>query len=150
MLATIGVKVDGLTVSALKTGSRTVLSTTLANLSGQKVLIGNNVSSHFSANVIQLAQQNEVKFICLPSNATHLMQPLDVAFFGPMKRQWRGVLEAWKRSTTSPSQSLSKDAFPGLLNRLQQQLQTETGRNANLSSGFRATYLHPFNPSKVL
>ncbi|GFO40216.1 pogo transposable element with krab domain [Plakobranchus ocellatus] len=67
-----------------------------------------------------------------------------------MKRQWRDVLEAWKRLTTSPSQSLSKDAFLGLLNRLHQKLKTEIGRNANLIPGFRATGLHPFNPSKVL
>ena len=120
------------------------------HLSGSKVLIGDNLSSHFNASVIRLAQQHDVKFICLPSNATHLIQPLDVAFFGPLKSQWKNILGAWKRSNASMSQALSKDAFPGLLKRLNQQLQTESGKNENLVSGFRATGLYPYNPNKIL
>ena len=38
------------------------------------------------------AQQNDVNFCTLPPNATHLMQPLDVSVFGPMKCQWRNIL----------------------------------------------------------
>jgi len=34
--------------------------------------------------------------IFLPENSTHLMQPLDVAVFGPMKRRWRHLLDQWK------------------------------------------------------
>jgi hypothetical protein len=32
------------------------------------------------------------RFIFLPKNSTHLMQPLDFAIFAPMKRRWREVL----------------------------------------------------------
>ncbi|GFO00958.1 pogo transposable element with krab domain [Plakobranchus ocellatus] len=68
-----------------------------------------------------------------------------------MRRQWRNVLEAWKRSTITVSIYGRFDAFPGFLNCLRQQLQTEAGRNTNLISRFRATGLHrPFNPCKVL
>ena len=134
---TIAVKVDGSISSVLKTGFKTAFYTT-SHLSGSKVLIGDNLSSHFNASVIRLAQQRDVKFICLPSNATHLIQPLDVAFY------------AWKRSNASMSQALSKDAFLGLLKRLNQQLQTESGKNENFVSGFRATGLYPYNPNNIL
>jgi hypothetical protein len=40
--------------------------------------------------------QLHCRFIFLPENSTHLLQPLDVAVFGPMKRRWREVLTAWK------------------------------------------------------
>jgi hypothetical protein len=29
-----------------------------------------------------------------------MLQPLDIAVFGPMKRRWREVLSEWKEETT--------------------------------------------------
>lgn len=60
-------------------------------LSGKKVVISDNLSSHFTSTVLRLAAQHEILFVCLPPNATHLLQPLDVAFYGPLKRHWRKV-----------------------------------------------------------
>lgn len=48
---------------------------------GVKVIIGDNLSSHISLEVLRHCQMNDIKFIALPPNATHLLQPLDVAFF---------------------------------------------------------------------
>ena len=56
-------------------------------LEGRKVLLGDNLASHITPEVIRAAQQNDVYFYTLPPNATHLMQPLDVSLFGPIKRQ---------------------------------------------------------------
>jgi hypothetical protein len=36
------------------------------------------------------------RFIFLPENSTHLLQPLDVSVFAPMKRKWREILSEWK------------------------------------------------------
>jgi hypothetical protein len=55
---------------------------------GKKALIGDNLSSHISVDVLKVCKENNVLFICLPLNATHLCQLLDMAFFGPMKRKW--------------------------------------------------------------
>ena len=79
------------------------------------VLIGDNLSSHFSPDVISLALANNVRFVCLPRNSTHISQPLDVAFFGPLKRQWRKVLDKWKDSNKKKKKNLNKDDFPKLL-----------------------------------
>lgn len=51
-----------------------------------KVLIGDNLSSHMNINVIRTCQENEIKFVGLPPNATDYLQPFGVAFFAPMKR----------------------------------------------------------------
>lgn len=55
---------------------------------GTKVLIGDNLSSHISLDVLRACEENSIKFIALPPNATHLLQPLDVAYFRPMKVKW--------------------------------------------------------------
>lgn len=45
----------------------------------KKALLGDNLCSHLSINVIKLCQDNNIKFVLLPPNSTHLTQPLDVA-----------------------------------------------------------------------
>lgn len=61
-----------------------------------KVLIGDNLAAHLSPLVTELCEAYNIKFVFLPENSTHLMQPLDVSVFAPMKRQWRAVLGRWK------------------------------------------------------
>lgn len=85
---------------------------------GRIALIGDNLSSHFSPEVLQLAKDHNIVFICLPKNATHLCQPLDVAFYGPMKKYWRQILDTWKQSQKRRSQSITKESFPKLLKSL--------------------------------
>jgi len=60
----------------------------LKRLQGKKVVIGDNLSSHISVKVLEFCQQNNITFIALPPNSTHLTQPLDVAYFAPMKIMW--------------------------------------------------------------
>jgi len=66
-------------------------------LNGRKVLIGDNLSSHLSEEVIGACEENNIAFVFLPANSTHLCQPLDVSFFGPMKAAWRPILQQWKK-----------------------------------------------------
>ncbi|KAJ8927327.1 hypothetical protein NQ314_020222 [Rhamnusium bicolor] len=63
---------------------------------GRKILIGDNLSSHLNLEVIIQCELNNVRFIALPPNTTHLLQPLDVAYFRPMKGNWRHILNDWK------------------------------------------------------
>ena len=49
-------------------------------LSGKKVLIGDNLSSHLSPEVVRLCEENNILFKFLVPNATHLVQPIDLAF----------------------------------------------------------------------
>lgn len=116
---------------------------------GVKVIIGDNLSSHINLEVIRLCEENNIKFIALPPNATHLLQPLDVAFFRPMKSHWRHVLSSWKKSLAgSRCTSIPKDQFPTLLGKLMDAL--EAGREQNLKAGFRKTGIFPLNKNEVL
>lgn len=60
-----------------------------SDLSRTKLVIGDNLSSHLSINTLKLCQENNIIFVFLPRIATHLTQPLDLAFFWPMKMEWR-------------------------------------------------------------
>lgn len=55
-------------------------------LNGKKVIIGDNLSSHLSSEILHLSEKHSFDFIFLPQNSTHLTQPLDVAFFRALQR----------------------------------------------------------------
>ncbi|XP_069679968.1 tigger transposable element-derived protein 2-like [Periplaneta americana] len=116
-------------------------------LTGPKVIIGDNLSSHFSVQVIKAANENDVRFLCLPPNCTHLMQPLDVAFFRPLKGHWRKTLAQW-REESGINGNLPKDVFPSLLKATLSAI--EASSPANLISGFRATGIHSLNMYEVI
>lgn len=61
-----------------------------------KAIIGDNLKAHMSAEVIDICNRNNIRFMFLPENSTHLLQPLDVSVFAPMKRRWRQILGDWK------------------------------------------------------
>jgi hypothetical protein len=50
-----------------------------------RVLIGDNLPSHISHEALCLCLENNIRMTFLPSNATHLLQPLDVGIFGSLK-----------------------------------------------------------------
>lgn len=121
----------------------------LKKQNGTKVLIGDNLSSHLNSRVLALCRDYDIKFIALPPHSTHLLQPLDVAFFRPMKGEWRSILTKWKetdegrRVTTVP-----KTIFPRLLKDLMEALSER--QLTNLKAGFKACGIHPLNRNEVV
>lgn len=114
---------------------------------GRKTLIGDNLSSHISPQVIQQCEELNIAFILLPPNAADKLQPLDVSFFAPLKREWRKILESYQQQHPS-STSLNKGVFPLMLNNLIEALGMRS--STNLRSGFRACGIVPLNPQVVL
>lgn len=123
---------------------------------GKVFLIGDNLASHFTERVVRSAAENNVSFICLPKNATHLCQPLDVAFYRPLKGSWRKVLDNWKTTgVATKSKTVTKEAFPGLLKELCINVCSGTGHGDTLTSealiaGFRKCGIMPLNRNEVL
>lgn len=126
-----------------------MLLTFISPITGRKVLIGDNLSSHISLSVLRLCSENNVSFVCLPPNSTHLTQPLDVAFFGPMKKYWRTILTSWRESPEGRHyNTIPKDRFPSLLRGLIGKM-SATSRS-NLQSGFRKCGIYPFDKEQLL
>ncbi|XP_052740496.1 uncharacterized protein LOC128199899 [Bicyclus anynana] len=116
------------------------------NKPGKKVLIGDNLASHINVKIVKYCEQNDIRFVFLPTNSTHITQPLDVCYFGPLKKLWREILLNYKiknpRETT-----IHKGHFPDLLKKLVDKLNVKTH---NIISGFKSTGIVPFNPDKVI
>lgn len=126
----------------------TLLLPKLKRQTGTKVIIGDNLSSHINPDVLQACHENDIKFVCLPPHSTHATQPLDVAFYGPMKRFWRTILTEWKLSSNGKNMTgLPKDHFPHLLAKLVERIKMSPD---NIKSGFQATGISPLNRQKVL
>lgn len=129
---------------------RTVFLTAAKKIEGTKVLFGDNLSSHFDGEVLNLCEKNNIKFCCLPPNSTHICQPLDVAFYGPLKKYWRQTLDSWKMTLKRKGRTLSKDEFPSLLKKLYSKVYPTEETSKNLKAGFEKCGIYPFNPDKVL
>ncbi|KAL0841447.1 hypothetical protein ABMA28_015129 [Loxostege sticticalis] len=115
---------------------------------GKKVLIGDNLSSHLSVEVITLCKEKNIHFVFLPPNSTHLTQPLDVAYFRPMKQAWRQILQKWKMNDGRCLSSIPKGCFPRLLKKMLDLLKPNTEKN--IQSGFRKTGIFPLNVQEVI
>jgi hypothetical protein len=72
-----------------------------------KVLIGDNLAAHLSPVVTELCQKHNVRFIFLPENSTHLLQPLDLAVFSPVKKEWRAVITDWKEEMAAEGKNFA-------------------------------------------
>ena len=66
---------------------------------GKVALIGDNLGSHFSRTVNNKCSEENISFICLPPNATHLCPPLDVSLFRPAKSEWHNILDMWHKES---------------------------------------------------
>jgi len=112
------------------------------------VLISDNLSSHLSVEIISQCQANDIRFVFLPPNSTHITQPLDVAFFRPVKMAWRKILCEWKSRPGNAGSTLAKDEFPALL----KQVEAAVGflNSKNLREGFRACGIYPLDQNVVL
>ena len=82
----------------------------------------------------------------LPTNSTHVFQPLDVAVFAPMKKHWRKVMADWKKQSRS-SKPFPKEIFPILLTKLVNSMQNLPDL---LKSGFQTCGLHPLDRRQIL
>lgn len=85
-------------------------------LEERKVVICDNLSAHFTLQVLQLYKLHNISLVCLPPNSTRLTQPLDVAFFRPLKMSWRKILSDWKETDDGIKHgTIQKQYFPQLL-----------------------------------
>ncbi len=62
---------------------------------GQHILMVNNHDSHERARPIQAAMLNNIVIFTFPSHCTHLVQMLDVCFFGSLKASFKSECKTW-------------------------------------------------------
>lgn len=121
----------------------------LRKLDGKKVILCDNLSSHITVSTLKLCRENKISLVCLPPNSTHLTQPLDVAFFRPMKRAWRQILSEWKDSADGVrNTTIQKQHFPPLLKKMLGIMAPNI--RENLKSGFKKCGIVPLSADPLL
>lgn len=118
-------------------------------MDGRKVIMGDNLSSHFTERVLELCRSYSIEFVCLPPNSTHLLQPLDVAFYAPLKNYWRQILDRYKMKSRKKSASITKEEFPRLLKKLYEEMYGLEVQCKNIVAGFEKCGIFPLNPERV-
>lgn len=109
------------------------------------LVLCDNLASHKAYHIVELCIKHNIRFVLLPPNSTNLCQPLDVAYFRPVKILWRKVLSEWKQKHKG---AIPKDQFPSLLKKVLNKLGSNPAEN--LKSGLRACGIQPFNPEAVI
>lgn len=99
--------------------------------------------SHMSLELSKFCDQNEIILYALPPNATHLLQPADVAVFKPLKEYWRQEVREWQ--TENENKVVTKADFCPIFHKVLQHPNMCT----NMKNGFKACGLYPFNPGTV-
>lgn len=85
--------------------------------------------------------------IALYPNATHLIQPIDVAVFKPLKEAWRRHVQNWRvdKIKNDEPHVLKKKDFAKLLH----EVMGNTINKSILANGFKKCGLFPWNPMEV-
>ncbi|RPB16234.1 CENP-B protein, partial [Morchella conica CCBAS932] len=104
-----------------------------------RLLIFDGFESHLQLEIIEFCLDNKIIPLCLPSHTSHVLQPLDVGVFSPLKKYYRQEISKLR----SP---ITKNNFPNLLALARQKAFSVS----NIQSGFRASGIYPYNPTVVL
>ncbi|KAG6945383.1 hypothetical protein JG687_00017333 [Phytophthora cactorum] len=70
-------------------------------------------SSHYSRSTVELATELQVVLVCLPANATHLFQPLEVAVFASFKGRLRVLVNEFVDEDDHRGYSIDKSMVKG-------------------------------------
>jgi hypothetical protein len=108
-----------------------------------RLLILDGHESHHSTEFELYCQQNNIITLCMPSHSSHLLQPLDVGCFGPLKRAYGRQVEDLMRMHIN---HVSKVEF--LCSFREAFFASITERN--IQGGFAGSGLVPYDPDKVL
>jgi hypothetical protein len=108
-----------------------------------RLLIVDGHESHCSLDFQDYCKENKIIALCMPPHSSHLLQPLDVACFSPLKRCYGDGISALARSRIH---HISKETFLPAFKAAYELTFTEE----NARAGFRGAGLVPFNPEAVL
>jgi len=108
-----------------------------------RLLIIDGHESHDSIEFQQYCKDNKIITLCMPPHSSHLLQPLDVGCFSPLKKAYGRQVEDLMRNHINHITKLEflpcfKGAFFASITK------------SNIQGGFRGAGLVPFNPDAVL
>ncbi|XP_025406548.1 uncharacterized protein LOC112680606 [Sipha flava] len=109
-----------------------------ANIKRPVIVFLDSHKSHLSLHLSKFCQEHGLILISLNSNSTHILQPLEIAIFGPLKGRWKRIVKQWRLDN---EKEITKSDIPQALS----QIINDAGMEKNIQSGFHVISLYPFN-----
>jgi hypothetical protein len=107
------------------------------------LLIIDGHESHSSYEFYKYCEEQKIITLCMPPHSSHLLQPLDVGCFAPLKRAYYTELNSWARRCVI---QVKKETF---LSAFQIAFNKAITKD-NMQAGFRGAGLVPHDPERVL
>ncbi len=107
------------------------------------VLIMDQHETHVSKDVIMFCRENTVEILCLPAHTTHILQPLDIAVFNPLKTAFSTM--ASRMGLVRGDIVVGKRQFSALLKHVYPTAVTAK----NIKAGFRKAGIFPLSRAAV-
>ena len=117
--------------------------TQLRKMGGYRLLILDGHDSHHSTDFEFFCRDHNIVTLCMPAHSSHILQPLDVGCFSPLKRAYGGRIDHMIRGGVT---HITKADFLPAFNAAFHATFTES----NIKAGFRGTGLVPFDPESVI
>ena len=102
------------------------------------ILIYDGHSSHVSLEIIEIALNENVIILKLPPHTSHLLQPMDLAVFKPLKQEYDNAVIKWQRKHYGIK--MPKQEFSAIISRIWMNVDSQV-----IKSGFKKAGIHPFN-----
>jgi hypothetical protein len=107
------------------------------------LLILDGHESHYSDEFEEYCKENNIITLCMPPHSSHILQPLDVGCFSPLKKAYGRQIEDMMRAHIT---YITKDDFFPAFRIAFFAAMTEN----NIQGGFRGAGLLPFDPESVI
>jgi hypothetical protein len=109
-----------------------------------RLLILDGHGSHTAIDFLWFCKQHKIYLLFLPAHASHVLQPLDLGVFAPLKSRYRSQIAAL--ASLDDASPVKKQRFLTCYNLARQ----ETFLPRLLRTGWKAAGIIPFNPLKGL
>lgn len=112
-------------------------------IAGKILLVFDGAACHLDYAIVDEADKYDITLLCLPSNTTHELQPLDKSVYRSFEAHWdQEVLRFWE---SNPDRQITKMRFNKIFSVVWSRCMTQE----NIVNGFRATGLFPYDPSAI-
>jgi hypothetical protein len=115
----------------------------LHSTGAKRLLILDGHSSHLNAEFDHFCKENAIISLCMPPHTSHLLQPLDVGVFGPLKRAYGKLVEDMM---VAGNNHIDKEDFLYLYPSAREAVFTQK----NILNGFAGSGLKPLDKDRVL
>ena len=100
-------------------------------------------TTHYSAQTIQDAREDNIHMYCLPPNTSHRLQPLDATVFSPFKRTLMNAFHDWLRC--HPFKVVTLQVLPGIIC----DTYMRSMYNDTIKAGFRKCGIYPLDREEM-